>query len=238
MREDARELGKHLLHKGHCLQRCKGFRGVLTFVLVSFLAGIGVAQAANFSFTGTLTRDDDVQLFTFVVGAPSTVTLLTYSYAGGTNAAGIAIPDGGFDPILALFDNTGTLITQNDDGVPPDVGIDPTTGSAFDTFLQTTLTTGTYTVSVMQFDNFATSLTLADGFARQGDGNFTGVVFGPGSGSFFDFFGFQRTNAWAFDILNVQEATQVVPEPSILALVSLGALALRGYGWRRRQDED
>ena len=61
------------------MQRCKWFHGVLTFVLVSFFASMGAAQAANFSFTGIFTQDDDVQLFSFVVGAPSTVTLLTYS---------------------------------------------------------------------------------------------------------------------------------------------------------------
>ncbi len=217
------------------MQRCKWFHGVLTFVLVSFFASMGAAQAANFSFTGIFTQDDDVQLFSFVVGALSTVTLLTYSYAGGTNAAGAVIPAGGFDPILALFDSTGTFIDdENDDGVLSRRGIDPTTGVRFDSFLQAALVAGTYTVSVMQFDNFATGPTLADGFDRQGEGNFTGVDFGPGSGSFFDFDGFQRTNAWAFDILNVQQATQqVVPEPGSLLLFGSGLVGLAL--WKRKK---
>jgi hypothetical protein len=216
------------------MQRYRGYLGVLTFVLVSCFATTGAAHAANFSFTGTFSQDDEIQAFSFIVGAPSLVTLITYSYAGGTNANGLVIPDGGFDPILSLFDSSGVLIDDNDDGSFPDVGIDPTTGSDFDTFLQSLLAPGTYLAVITQFDNFATGPTLADGFDRQGEGNYTGVDFGPGSGSFFDVDGFQRTNAWAFDILNVQDA-QVVPEPSTWALVSLGVLALISHRWRRQQ---
>lgn len=215
------------------MKRYQGYHRVLAFVLVSFLASMGVAQATNLSFTGTFSQDDDVQLFTFVVGASSDVTLITYSYAGGTNAAGTVISDGGFDPILALFDSTGALIAENDDGFFPDVAIDPTTGEVLDAFLQATLTPGTYTVSITQYDNFALGPNLVDGFDMQGAGNFTGRRFGPGSGAFFDFFGAQRTNAWAFDILNVQDAS-AVPEPSTLALVSIGVVALFGYRCRRR----
>ena len=221
------------------MQRCKWFHGVLTFVLVSFLASMGVAQAASFSFTGTFTQDDDVQLFSFVIGIPTTVTLLTYSYAGGTNAAGIVIPAGGFDPILSLFDSLGTFIDEDnddDDFVSPDV-IDPTTGRAYRFVPPDTLAAGTYTVSLTQFDNFATGPTLADGFFRQGEGNFTGIDFGPGSGSFFDDTESQRTNSWALDILNVQQAQlvpgQVVPEPGSLLLFGSGLVGLAF--WKRKK---
>src|SRR6266536_1432206 len=101
---------------------------------------VGSLQAANFSFTGNFNNDADVQLFSFTVGATSTVTLRTWSYAGGTNAAGQVIPRGGFDPILALFDSAGLRINQNDDGgasVPTDLS-----GVNYDTFLSSTLGPG------------------------------------------------------------------------------------------------
>src|SRR5262245_35968039 len=83
----------------------------------AILACTNPAKADNFSFTGSFAVDNDVQLFNFSVMAPSNVTLRTWSYAGGTNAAGQLIAAGGFDPILALFDSSGALIDQNDDGV-------------------------------------------------------------------------------------------------------------------------
>src|SRR5689334_13237383 len=126
----------------------------LTFLALGLLFG-GAALAADFSFTGNLADHNQVQLFNFSVAAPSTVTLRTYSYAGGVNAAGQTILRGGFDPILALFDSSGALINQNDDGGDPLVPADAVTGNHWDTFLTSNLTPGNYTVSVMQFDNFS-----------------------------------------------------------------------------------
>ena len=73
-----------------------------------FLLTVPGANATDFSFTGNFTNDNDVALFDFTVGASSPdVILRTWSYAGGTNAAGQVIAEGGFDPILAVFDSTG-----------------------------------------------------------------------------------------------------------------------------------
>lgn len=182
------------------------------FFLAALPIGIGFAtpaMATDFSFVGSLADPNEVQLFEFFVPADSTVTLRTWSYAGGTNAAGDIIVRGGFDPILALFNSVGALIGQNDDG-GLNVMADAVTGQRFDTFFQQNLAAGNYTVSVMAFSNFANGPNLSDGFG--------------GGGSFTDFVGDRRTNAWAFDILNVGEAVQVggVPEPATWAMLLLG----------------
>lgn len=203
---------------------------VVAFWLCLLVAGPARAVAEDFSFTGNFATDDDVQFFDFSVGETSDVTLRTWSYAGGTNAAGVVIPAGGFDPILALFDSAGVLIGQNDDGFDDEFGEfgiplvpeDPVTGAAFDTFLSLTLSPGDYTVSVMQFSNFAIGPTLGDGFE------------GSRTIGFVDDDGNIRTSFWAFDILNVEEAV-VIPEPSSVLLAAIGLIGLVGCGWRRRK---
>ena len=164
------------------------------FVVLSMLIA-GQVVAEDFSFTGNLADDDDIAFFDFSVSSVSTITLRSWSYAGGINAAGTDIPSGGFDPILAVFNSaTGALIGENDDG--SGVPSDPDTGSAYDTLLEIVdLPVGDYTASVAQYSNFAIGPNLSDGFDGSGQTNFEG-----------------RTSLWAFDILNVDAA--VGPPPA------------------------
>jgi hypothetical protein len=115
-----------------------------------------------------------------------------------------------------LFDSEGNFITYNDDGASGTVPFEPNTGVAFDTALEVVLDAGDYTVSVMQYNNKAAGLTLADGFDQSGDPFFTSV-YNCSNGQFCDASNVvpfnNRTNEWAFDVLNVESAILVAPEP-------------------------
>ena len=204
---------------------------LLTAAMLAALAGN--ASAASFSFTGTFGADDDVQLFDFSVSIESVVTLRTYSYAGGTQADGNVVSAGGFDPIMALFDGAGNLIDENDDG--PSVPSDPNTGGDFDSELSVLLGVGDYTVAIMQYDNFSAGSMLSDGFVQQGNPFFTNTVdFGPCSnGQFCDVGGDNRTNEWAFDILDVDDASTVIPVPAAAWLFGSGLLGMVGVARRK-----
>lgn len=176
----------------------------LILTLALLLHHGGSALAVDFSFTGSFTHDDDVRLFNFALTAPASVTLRTFGYAGGVTASGQVIPAGGFDPILTLFDaSTGDWIDESDDarGFVP---ADPTTGDAYDALLQRFLPSGAYVLALSQYDNFAASLNLADGFIRTGEPTFTGEDAGIPGGMFLstspDGSLNQRSSSWAVGI--------------------------------------
>jgi hypothetical protein len=193
----------------------------LKFVKTLFLliAIAALSHAGTFSFEGTSTHNSDVQLFNVTIGASSDVVLRTWSWAGGVNAAGNTIARGGFDPILALFDSTGTRIGQNDDSPDGFVAVDAITGDAYDTYLALpSLASGTYTAAVMEWDNYAIGPKLSNGFTYGAGDNF--------AGGFPDWDG--SDGHWAFDVLGVDAAVAPTgtPEPSSVLLISGGLLIL------------
>lgn len=170
--------------------------------LVLLTLAMSPARAANFSFTGTFTKDTDLQFFTFTLANPTPgVALRTWSYAGGTNAAGQVIPSGGFEPYLNLYFSDGSQMNPGQAGpctVPPtgnsvaDLLADPTSGACADVYYPTTLSfpggtwsAGTYIAVLSLFANPGIG-NLPDGFfAEQVLGltppsNFTCQVGAPG----------------------------------------------------------
>ncbi len=164
------------------------------------------AATTHFSFTGTFAKDDETRFFNFTIPAAGPVTLRTFSFGGGTNAAGTAIPSGGFDPTISLFDANGNLIATNQDGGCSLVAAEPKTGFCWDAYMTVQLPAGNYKVLLTQSDNTANGPTIDDSFVFAGSGNFTsGDDTQPG---FFDDSGIQRTGDFALDV--VGPATTVV----------------------------
>jgi hypothetical protein len=200
-------------------------RGLLLAMLLALSPGAARAGPMLWTFSGTLAQDDGVQLFALHLPGPAAVTLRTLSYAGGTDALGTAVPRGGFDPVLALFDAGGTLLGQNDDG-GADVPADALTGATFDAYLALVLAAGDYTLAVAQFDNLARGPALADGFERTGQASFTTGFGCPDAQAAFNdvsgVAGCGRSAAFAVEV------AALVPEPaSALLLVPALALAVR-----------
>jgi hypothetical protein len=205
--------------------------GILGLCLFS-----GVAAAGNFSFAGTFTQDDNMQIFLFT--APSANVLLrTWGYAGGTNANGGLILPGGFDPVLSVFDATSgllagsALIDSNNDGAGVDT--DPVTGNGFDSLLMLTALNsgGAYALVLTVNDNVPVGPTFGNGFTQTGQGNFTAGENGCGGSAPFCESPFvpQRTGDWAVDITGVGSASEPAsgtPEPASMLLMAGGIAGL------------
>lgn len=188
-------------------------------ILLALGAALAPAGAANISYTGQFTNDNEVRLFNFTVGALSTVGLRTWSYAGGVNAAGQAIAAGGFDPIVALFDAAGELVGEQDDAGCGNVAADTVTRQCWDINYSIELAPGNYTVSLQQYNNYHAGTNLADGFY------FQDAQYQTFRNGFVDEMDVRRNGTWALDLLNVSlPAPAQVPEPATL-LLTVGALA-------------
>ncbi|WP_199318395.1 DVUA0089 family protein [Leptolyngbya sp. FACHB-541] len=204
--------------------------------LVASVAVSVPAQAADFDFNGTFENDNDVLLFDFEVDVDSTVTVFSSSWVNG-----------GFDPILSLFDGTGNLVNYQDDGFftgsTPSNGVDYDYG-VWDVYFTSFLPAGSYQASLTQFANRPSGPSLPDGFLYDGasNENFT-AAFGCSQGSFcgIDSTDDSRTNAWELHFLNVAQANEVepaasVPEPaSLLGLLAISVLG--GSSTLRRKEE-
>jgi len=193
-------------------------------ILISAFAAAAASADANFSFTGTFSTDDQVQLFD--VTLTSTVTDVIFQslgYAGGTNAAGTPIAPGGFDTFFTWYDSSGNQIGTDNDGLNNEgcVNVGSFNGACLDAYFTGTLTPGDYTLVLTESGNVPNG-SFSDGFSEQGMGNFTA------SGTclvFCDAFGNTDTGAWAVDIDNVASATPEtapVPEPPAMALALAG----------------
>src|SRR4051812_19240201 len=112
--------------------------GPATKVVAFLLLGSGLvtcvhAQSAFISATGTFANNTQTQDFFFSVNnGANNLSLRTWAYGGGNNAAGIGVGSGGIDSTLTLYTGGGTSIAFNDDNSAANPG---TSGFKFDSLL-------------------------------------------------------------------------------------------------------
>src|SRR5277367_446488 len=83
------------------------------FVIGLFAAATAFADTT--SYTGSLSSPEDTFETMATLSVAGTLTLQTWGFGGGTNAAGTLVPSGGFDPFAGVFDSGGNLIQGTSD---------------------------------------------------------------------------------------------------------------------------
>jgi len=210
-----------------------------------------LALADTICYTGTLSDSEDIFETTFTLTSTENVTLQTYGFGGGVNAAGTTISPGGTDPFLAIFSGTGPdadILTDgfgnafgssldlsnygSFQGCPPagtvTIGGNPQCGDIMMTL--DSLAAGTYTV-VLADGQYIADAVFDNGTLGEGFTDFTGGVFCNIDINSVDCP--NTSGAYALDITEVSSAvTTATPEPAPVSLIT-GALLLIAAGIRR-----
>src|ERR1700723_3200891 len=143
--------------EGGVMKRAVSMGRIAVLMFVVFW-GAGRGRAETVSYTGMLANPQDSFATIVSVGGGRLVTLQTYGFGGGVNAAGTAIAAGGVDPFLGVFSGTGDsalfvdgtsdILTNFTPGCPSawTVTVGSVAGQCGDVDLQFTgLAPGTYT---------------------------------------------------------------------------------------------
>jgi hypothetical protein len=204
-----------------------------------------VARADITSFTGTLSSSTDVVEETLTLTSPAAVTLQTWGFGGGVNAAGHTISPGGTDPFLGIFSGTGmsaailtdglgnpfgTSLDLSNYGNPDFLGCPPAGAPVIGgssqcgdiTMMFSTLAAGTYTV-LLSDGQYIPQAAFDNGTLGEGFIDFTGGAF---CNVFINGVGCPDPlgGAYAFDVVT-RPLVAATPEPA-WAGTSLGAALL------------
>lgn len=198
-------------------------RGLTALALAG---GTLLAAATPTSFSGTFAGDDERATSSFTLTGTSLLKIGTLSWGGGG-----AVAPGGFAPVLSLFDAGGALVGL-DVGSAHVCGAgsgaaDPATGFCWDALLSTTLSAGSYTLVLTQDGNTPLGALLGDGFAMDGQADYTGWSYlGEGGHRFINVDGSQRDGDWAYLLdSTLIDTGPGLPEPPVWALMLMAAIA-------------
>lgn len=203
-------------------------RKIATGLFAAAAASTG-AGAVDYDFSGTFTEDNNIAQVPFTVNVTSAITIFTSSWVSGAG--------GGFDPIIAIWDSTGAYVAENDDG--GSAGSEASNSitynyGLFDSYFTITLTPGTYTATVAQYDNFALGSQLGDGFRYDGDPHFT-FTQGYGPAPYFNgVSGDLRNSNWALHLVNVDVQVNIPDSGNSMALMGFGLVSAAWFGRRHR----
>lgn len=173
---------------------------------------------------GTLSGQNDADLFVFMITAPTTFSASTMNTLTMTS---------GLDTALFLFNSMGVPIYTNDDANGTTVQSTLPAGTSF----TMTLSPGTYYLGISLTGNEPMNSNGQLLFAPFPGGNSTAVR-GPASGlnpntlANFTSGSFAQTGGYQIDLTS--SATSAVPEPSTTALVAASVAGLF-LVWKRRQ---
>jgi hypothetical protein len=207
-------------------------------ILPVLVAAMGVgASGSVISLTGTLQTAEDTFETTINVASAGTVTLQTWGFGGGDNAAGMVIPAGGFDPLVAVFAGTGsgaTIVNGVSDGLSnygDFTGCAPAgtetiggfAGQCGDITMAMSLSMGTYTVILSDAEYIPNAIfdngTFGEGFTDLTPGTLPLQTCVDQNNCITD------TTNWALDI-TTPGVSVAAPEPSTLGTAGLGLLSL------------
>jgi hypothetical protein len=217
-------------------------------LVILFLAvQLRICGADTISLTGTLLNPEDTALIDFTLGAPGTVTLQTYGFGGGINAAAMTIPAGGFDPFVALFSDAGVgailvngtsdVLSNYSSGCPPagTVTIGSVSGQCGDVDLVfAALPAGAYTILLSDGEYLPNAVfEVSPAFLADGFTDLTGGVFQ----TCYDTANCNADTAnWALDI--TAPSGTFSPEPASMMLAGLGVCLVYGCsaeGFQRKE---